>query len=127
VTVYEVGVSKSLVAWHVMPDMEGPEGELHSHDYRLDIVVSRAELDERGMVCDIDLLEGALEKVVDVVAGKNLEIIQSPDAGPVTVEVFARWVHDELGSLLPIGADLSVRVWESPLAFGGYAGPTKSS
>jgi 6-pyruvoyltetrahydropterin/6-carboxytetrahydropterin synthase len=127
VTVYEVGVSKSLVAWHVMPDMEGPEGELHSHDYRLDIVVSRAELDERGMVCDIDLLEGALEKVVDVVAGKNLEIIQSPDAGPVTVEVFARWVHDELGSLLPIGADLSVRVWESPLAFGGYAGLTKSS
>jgi 6-pyruvoyltetrahydropterin/6-carboxytetrahydropterin synthase len=127
VTVYEVGVSKSLVAWHVMPDMEGPEGELHSHDYRLDIVVSRAELDERGMVCDIDLLEGALEKVVDVVAGKNLEIIQSPDAGPVTVEVFARWVHDELGSLLPIGADLSVRVWESQLAFGGYAGLTKSS
>ena len=71
-TVYEVGVSKSLVAWHVMPEMEGPEGELHSHDYRLDIVVSRAELDERGMVCDIDLLEGALEKVVGIVVGKNL-------------------------------------------------------
>ena len=110
-TVYEVGVSKSLVAWHVMPDMEGPEGELHSHDYRLDIVVSRAELDELG----------------GVVAGKNLEIIQPPDAGPVTVEVFARWVHRELGSLLPIDADLSVRVWESPLAFGGYAGPIRSS
>jgi 6-pyruvoyltetrahydropterin/6-carboxytetrahydropterin synthase len=127
VTVYEVGLSKSLVAWHVMPDMEGPEGELHSHDYRLDIVVMRTALDERGMVCDLDLLEGALEKVVGVVAGQNLEIIQSRDAGPVTVEVFARWVHDELGSLLPIDADLSVRVWESPLAFGGYAGPIRSS
>jgi 6-pyruvoyltetrahydropterin/6-carboxytetrahydropterin synthase len=127
VTVYEVGISKGLVAWHVMPDMEGPEGELHSHDYRLDIVVSRAELDELGMVCDIDLLEGALEKVVGVVAGKNLEIIQPPDAGPVTVEVFAQWAHGELGSLLPIDADLSVRVWESPQAFGGYAAPIRSS
>jgi 6-pyruvoyltetrahydropterin/6-carboxytetrahydropterin synthase len=127
VTVYEAGLSKSLVAWHVMPDMEGPEGELHSHDYRLDIVVSRAALDEGGMVCDLDVLEGALEKVVGVVAGQNLEIIQPRDAGSVTVEVFARWVHGELGSLLPIDADLSVRVWESPLAFGGYAGPIRSS
>jgi 6-pyruvoyltetrahydropterin/6-carboxytetrahydropterin synthase len=127
VTVYEVGLSKSLVAWHVMPDMEGPEGELHSHDYRLEIVLSRAALDERGMVCDLDLLEGALEKVVGVVAGQNLEIIQSRDAGPVTVEVFARWVHGELASLVPIDAELSVRVWESPLAFGGYAAPINSS
>ena len=126
-TVYEVGLSKSVVAWHVMPDMAGPEGELHSHDYRLDVVVSRNALDERGMVCDLDLLEGALEKIVGVVADQNLEVIQPPDAGPVTVEVFARWVHGELGSLLPINADLSVRVWESPLAFGGFAGPIKSS
>jgi 6-pyruvoyltetrahydropterin/6-carboxytetrahydropterin synthase len=127
VTVYEVGLSKSVVAWHVMPDMEGPEGELHSHDYRLEVVLSRRALDERGMVCDLDLLDAALEKVVAMVAGQNLEIIQSPEQGPVTVEVFARWVHRELGSLLPIDADLSVRVWESPLAFGGYTGPISSS
>lgn len=124
---YEVGLSKSLVAWHVMPDMEGPEGELHSHEYRLDIVVSRRALDERGMVCDIDALDGALEMVVGVVAGQNLEIIQSGETAPVTVEVFARWVHGQLASLLPIDADLSVRVWESPLAFGGYAAPISSS
>ena len=126
-TVYEVGISKSVVAWHVMPDMAGPEGELHSHDYRLDVVVSRNALDERGMVCDLDLLEGALEKIVGVVADQNLEIIQPLEEGPVTVEVFARWVHGELGPLLPIEADLWVRVWESPLAFGGYAAPIKSS
>jgi 6-pyruvoyltetrahydropterin/6-carboxytetrahydropterin synthase len=127
VTVYEVGLSKSLVAWHVMPDMEGPEGQLHSHDYRLDVVVSRPALDERGMVCDLDLLEGALDKVVGVVADQNLEIIQPLEEGPVTVEVFARWVHGELGSLLPIEAEFSVRVWESPFAFGGYAAPIRSS
>jgi hypothetical protein len=41
--------------------------------------------------------------------------------------VFAWWVHVELASQLPTGAELSVRVWESPLAFGGYAAPTGSS
>jgi 6-pyruvoyltetrahydropterin/6-carboxytetrahydropterin synthase len=124
---YEVGLSKSFVAWHVMLDMQGPESELHAHDYRLDVVVSRGELDEKGMVCDLDLLDNALEKVVGVVADQNLEIIQPPGADAVTVEVLARWAHGELASLLSIDADLSVRVWESPIAFGGYAGPIKSS
>jgi 6-pyruvoyltetrahydropterin/6-carboxytetrahydropterin synthase len=124
---FEVGLSKSFTASHVMPGMEGPEGELHSHDYRFDVVVSRAGLDDRGMVCDLDTLEGALQKVVDVVAGQNLEIIQPPDAEAVTVEVLALWAHGELASRLSSDADLSVRVWESPAAFGGYAAPIKSS
>ena len=124
---YEVGLSKSFVAWHVMPGVEGPEGELHSHDYRLDVVVSRTELDERGMVCDLDVLDAALEKVVGVVADQNLEIIQPPDAEAVTVEVLASWAHGELASQLAIDAELSVRVWESPVAFGGYSAPINSS
>jgi len=121
--VYEVGLSKSFVAWHVMPGMDGPEGELHSHDYRLDIVVSRRELDDQGMVCDLDVVEAALDKVVGVVADRNLEVIQPSDADAVTVEVFARWAHGVLAADLGIAADLSVRVWESPVAFGGYAAP----
>lgn len=124
---YEVGLSKSFVAWHVMPDMEGPEGELHSHNYRLDVVVSRGELDERGMVCDLDLLDAALEKVLGIVTDQNLEIIRPPEANAVTVEVLARWSHRELASQLSTDADLSVRVWESPLAFGGYAAPIRAS
>lgn len=124
---YEVGLSKSFVAWHVMPDVEGPEGELHSHDYKLDVVVARRDLDERGMVCDLDVLDAALEKVVGVVADQNLEIIQPPDAEAVTVEVLARWAHGELASQLAIEAELSVRVWESPVAFGGYSAPLSSS
>jgi hypothetical protein len=36
--------------------------------------------------------------------------------------VFASWVHDQLAAAigrLP-GVTLAVRVWESPVAFGGY-------
>jgi hypothetical protein len=43
----------------------------------------------------------------------------------VTVEVFARWLHDELAAALgPLpAATLAVRIWESPDAFGGYTAP----
>lgn len=123
---FEVGLSKSFEAWHVMPDVEGPESELHSHDYRLDVVVSRDDLDDRGMVCDLDVLAAALDKVVGVVEGQNLEVIEPAGSGAVTVEALARWAHARLEDELGIDADLSVRAWESPIAFGGYAAPIRS-
>jgi|SRR6266542_3446871 6-pyruvoyltetrahydropterin/6-carboxytetrahydropterin synthase len=120
---YEVGASEHVTAWHVMPGMEGPEGELHSHDYRIDVVVTREELDDEGMVCDLDVLRAALAGATAQVRDRNLEVIQPAGADAVTVEIFARWVHDQLAAALEgdgVGT-LQVRVWETPEAFGGYA------
>ena len=55
--VYETGTALQVEAFHVMPGMPPPEGERHSHDYRLEVVVRRDDLDERGMVVDLDLLD----------------------------------------------------------------------
>jgi 6-pyruvoyltetrahydropterin/6-carboxytetrahydropterin synthase len=106
-----------------MPGMPPPEGERHSHDYRLDVVVRRDELDERGMVVDLDLLDQALRTAADRVDGVDLETVV--DAEAVTVEVFARWVHDQLSAALGSLPDvtLAVRVWETAEAFGGYTAP----
>jgi 6-pyruvoyltetrahydropterin/6-carboxytetrahydropterin synthase len=121
---YEVGSSVTVRALHQMP-VEGPEGELHPHDYRIDVVVGRAELDEHGMVCDLDALRAALRELVARIDGKDLEAIRPPEAEAVTVEVLARWAHQRLvPALRRAGGDtLAVRVWESPEDFGGYAGP----
>ena len=121
---YEVGSSVTVRALHQMP-VEGPEGQLHPHDYRIDVVVGRAGLDEHGMVCDLDALRAALAAIVDRIDGKDLEEIRPPEAEAVTVEVLARWVHNGLTpTLRRAGGDtLAVRVWESPSDFGGYAGP----
>lgn len=122
---YETGASVEVRAFHVMPGMPPPEGELHSHTYRIDVVVSREVLDDRGMVVDLDALMDALRETKDAVDGANLDEVVGADAGAdaVTVEVFARWIHDRLAATLVQlrDATLSVRVWETPVAFGGYA------
>ncbi len=121
--VYEVGTGAKLRALHVMPGMEGPEGRLHHHDYRIEVSVRRGRLDERGMVCDLDVLDAALRETVSFVRDANLdEVIKPPEAEAVTVEVFARWVHDALAEAVLTGGgeSLAVKVWESPLAYGGY-------
>jgi 6-pyruvoyltetrahydropterin/6-carboxytetrahydropterin synthase len=124
---FEVGASVSVRAFHRMP-VEGPESELHPHDYRIDVVVERRDLDEHGMVVDIDVLNAALHEIAGSVAGRDLEAIRPPDAEAVTVEIFARWVHEKLGVSMAGTGDvvLSVRVWESPTAFGGFRGPLTS-
>ena len=117
---YETGTALQVRAFHVMPGMPPPEGERHSHDYRFDVVVSRDDLDERGMVVDLDVLDGALSDAAAQVEGADLEKIVVAEA--VTVEVFARGLHDRLAAALGRlpGTTLAVRVWESPVAFGGY-------
>jgi 6-pyruvoyl-tetrahydropterin synthase len=120
---YEVGLGRTVRAFHVMPGMAGPEGQRHHHDYRIEVVVTRQELDDRGMVCDLDLLEEALGGLTARIEDKDLEdVIQPPGGQPVTVEVFARWAHQTLAEAVrKAGAEtLGLRVWETPAAFGGY-------
>jgi 6-pyruvoyl-tetrahydropterin synthase len=123
--VYETGAALGVRAFHVMPGMPPPEGERHAHDYRLDVVVRRDELDDRGMVVDLDRLQQALREAASQVEDADLERIRPVGADAVTVEVFARWVHDRLAAALDDhhGVTLAVRVWESPTAFGGYTAP----
>ena len=121
---YEVGSSITVTALHQLP-VEGPEGELHPHDYRIDVVVGRHGLDEHGMVCDLDALRAALQEIAARIDGKDLEEIRPPAAESVTVEVLARWTHESLiPTLRQAGGDtLAVRVYETDSDFGGYAGP----
>jgi 6-pyruvoyltetrahydropterin/6-carboxytetrahydropterin synthase len=120
---YEVGMSREFRAWHVMPGAEGPEGTLHSHQYRLEVVVARVGLDDMGMVVDLDVLEEAVKETVGRIHDRDLEIIRPEGVEAVTVEVLAAWAHEALVHRLgSIGGELAVRVWESPVAFGGYWG-----
>ena len=120
---FEVGASTSFRACHAMPDRPPPEGERHPHDYRVEVVAERERLDERGLVCDLDVVTSSLADAADTVRDRDLSEICGTEA--VTVEVLAAWIHGRLAK--PLGDDgaelVSVRVWESAEAFGGIRAP----
>jgi 6-pyruvoyltetrahydropterin/6-carboxytetrahydropterin synthase len=122
---YEVSLSRNVRASHIMPGLPGPEGQLHQHDYRIEVVVNREQLDGNGMVCDLDVLGAALSQLISRIDGRNLEEIRPAGAAAVTVEVFARWVHDTISPAIAGSSPdmLAVRIWETPAAFGGYRAP----
>ena len=71
------------------------------------------------------MLEKALAEIITEVDRQDLEQIRPERTEAVTVEVFAGWVHARLADALRgAGGDvLTVRVWESADAFGGYRAP----
>ena len=121
---FQVGTAIEFPAQHIMPGVEGPEGQLHEHQYRLEVLVERERLDERGMVCDLDVLDAVLQRIDNTVRDRNLDVIKPPTAEAVTVEVFAEWAHRTLAAeLRATGAEmLAVRVYENADAFGGFSG-----
>jgi 6-pyruvoyltetrahydropterin/6-carboxytetrahydropterin synthase len=126
---FEVGASADLRALHRIPWLPPPEGELHEHEYRVEVVIERATLDGRGMVIDLDVVDAALREAVAAVEGKDLDSIRPPEAEAVTVEILAQWFHARLADAIAAagGAAVAVRVWESPTAFGGYRAPVAAS
>jgi 6-pyruvoyltetrahydropterin/6-carboxytetrahydropterin synthase len=119
---FEVGASADLRALHRIPWLPPPEGDLHEHEYRVEVVVERVTLDGRGMVIDLDVVDAALREAVAAIEGKDLDSIRPPEAEAVTVEILAQWFHARLADAIAAagGEALAVRVWESPTAFGGY-------
>jgi 6-pyruvoyltetrahydropterin/6-carboxytetrahydropterin synthase len=127
---FEVGATADLRALHRIPWLPPPEGDLHEHGYRVEVVIERATLDGRGMVIDLDVVDAALRDAVAAIEGKDLDSIRPTEAEAVTVEILAQWFHARLAEAIAAagGEALAVRVWESPTAFGGYrAGVPTSS
>src|ERR1051326_3476697 len=87
----EVGLSQKVRAFHIMPGLPGPAGVLHDNKYRVEIVVDSEQLEDRGMVCDLDVLEAALTELTSRIEDRNLEEIRPAEAEGGTVEGFARW------------------------------------
>jgi 6-pyruvoyltetrahydropterin/6-carboxytetrahydropterin synthase len=116
---FEVGATARFRAFHIMPLQPPPENERHPHDYRVEVVAERERLDERGMVCDLDVVTAGLTDVTERARDRDLADVCG--AENVTVEVLAAWIHAQLAPPLKRdGAEfVSVRVWESEDAFGG--------
>ncbi|MFA9428313.1 6-pyruvoyl tetrahydropterin synthase family protein [Natronorubrum sp. A-ect3] len=94
---YDVSVSRSFVAQHFLtvPD-PGPEGDLHSHHYTLEVTVSAPELDEYGYVVDIDDLSAAVDTAVEAYRDQTLNDCPAFEGLNPSLEHFTRIVADRL-------------------------------
>lgn len=120
---YTVTVIEDFVAQHYLtvPD-PGPEGEVHSHHYEVELALEGPNLDEHQYLVDIDAVEGVLGTVRTRYADALLNDQPKFEGHNPSVERFARVVwdlaDDELDTA-PIEM-LAVTMWEDETAKATY-------
>lgn len=120
---YTVAVSTDFVAQHFLtvPD-PGPEGEIHSHHYELEVRCRGPELNEYGYLLDIDELTAAVDAVEERYRDELLNDREAFEGLNPSVEHFARIVADRLAADLdsPGVETLTVRLHEDEIAWASY-------
>lgn len=120
---YTVSVERSFIAQHYLtvPD-PGPEGELHSHQFTLDVTFSGNSLNRFGYLVDIDAVNQAIDSIVETYADETLNDLPAFEGLNPSVEHFSRIVCEDIlaNTELSVPDRLCVRIWEDDSASASY-------
>ena len=125
-TVYRLRVEREVIAQHYLtvPD-PGPEGDVHSHHFKVELQFAGTELGEHGYLVDIDRVEAILDGVEARYRDTLLNDLPEFAGLNPSVEHFARLVGDRVADGLesPIPDRMTVRIWEDELAWASHERP----
>lgn len=120
---YQLACRRDFVAQHFLtvPD-PGPEGEVHSHRYSVEVRFSGPSLDEYGYLVDIDDVNAILDDLEDRYRDALLNDLPAFEGENPSVERFARLFGDRIEAALddPNPTELQVRLWEDDDAWASH-------
>ncbi len=111
---FELTVCREFCAAHAIT-MGGVREESHDHRWRVRAVVQGDQLDSDGLLCDFHQIERELDRVLELLRGRDLNRTPPFDRVNPTAENVARHIAEGLGERIPQGVTLkSVSVTEAP-------------
>jgi 6-pyruvoyltetrahydropterin/6-carboxytetrahydropterin synthase len=120
---YELSVTRDFVAQHYLtvPD-PGPEGEVHSHHFEVEVRFAGPDLNEYGYLVDIDAVNALLDRLEDRYRDALLNDLPEFDRLNPSVEHFARLFGDRVAESLETDTptELAVRMWEDESAWASH-------
>lgn len=120
---YAVAVSKDLIAQHYLIGGDwGAENELHSHHYRIELILEGETLDRHGYLVDIVDIENILNNLISRYRDKTLnDLPEFAEVNP-SIERFSRILCQSLTESIraPNLAVVTVKLWENDIAWASY-------
>ena len=120
---YTVSVRRPFIAQHFLTvPNPGPEGELHSHQFRLQVTFSGDGLNEYGYLVDIDAIKEAMDAIVDTYGDETLNELPPFSGLNPSVEHFSRIVCEEIleSTAVDVPTQITVRLWEDDEAYASF-------
>ena len=120
---FTLGIERRFIARHRMVGGDwGPENELHSHAYRLEVAVEGETLDRHGFLVDLVDLDRRLDGLIDQYRERILNELPAFAGLNPSLENFARILCTSLVAeteTAGFGA-VTVRLWESDSAWAAF-------
>jgi 6-pyruvoyltetrahydropterin/6-carboxytetrahydropterin synthase len=121
---YELTVTREFIAQHYLTvPNPGPEGEVNSHHFTVELRFTGPELGEYGYLVDIDAVDAILDTLVDRYRDTLLNDLPEFEGLNPSIEHFSRVFGDRVADALsnPTPVRLTVRIWEDDTSWASHA------
>ena len=123
---YTLGVRRTFSARHYLVGGDwGDENSEHSHNYQLELVLEKEELDRHGFLVDIVEVEHHLDAVMAAFQDQTLNTLAAFVGINPSIERLATVIHDIFRERLHSFhlEALTVTIWEDDIAWTSYHTP----
>ena len=120
---YKVAVLREFIAQlYLIGGDWGPENDLNSHQYRLEITIENEELDQHGYLVDIVEVENVINDIVSTYKDNTLNDFPEFENLNPSLENFCRIIGDMFCKSLSVADvySVEVRLWEDSLAWASH-------
>jgi 6-pyruvoyltetrahydropterin/6-carboxytetrahydropterin synthase len=117
---FEVCVEHTFAAGHSLRNYRGKCENVHGHNYRVEVSVAGAELNDIGLLVDFTELKALLRKTSDYLDHQFINDLKPFDVLNPSAENLAKYFHDEIQSSLSHSKIAWVRVWETDTSCATY-------
>ena len=117
---FEICVEHTFAAGHALRDYHGKREDVHGHNYRVQVGMEGAELDENGLLYDFTELKDRLRAASEYLDHKFINDLNPFDQINPSAENIAKFICDEIQKDLKTGSVAYVRVWETDTACAVY-------
>src|SRR5438309_11131309 len=93
---FEVGIVAQFEAAHRLHGDFGPAARLHGHTYRVEVAVRGESLQEDGTLCDIVVVQQALDRVLKTMHYRDLTELELFEGRNTTAEVVAQVLFEQI-------------------------------
>ena len=120
---FEVTIEQTFAAGHALRNYHGKCENVHGHNYRCQVTLQGAELDQTGLLMDFVALKKTLQSVIDRLDHQWLNDFPPFDVLNPSAENIAKYIYDEVNKGMGGQAEVrlgSVRLWETDTSSATY-------
>jgi 6-pyruvoyltetrahydropterin/6-carboxytetrahydropterin synthase len=120
---FEVTIEETFAAGHALRNYRGKCENVHGHNYRCQVTLEGAELDDIGLLVDFVELKRVVHGVIDRMDHQWLNEFPPFDVLNPSAENMARYIYEQVTEGLKVreGVRIAhVKLWETDTAHATY-------